>query len=202
MRRLTTCLVFLMALGFAPYARAQETTRPPENARTQERGEPGMGWQIANFAILAGFLAYLISKNAPKFFQARTGQIQRALAEAAKAKQEGEERVAEMERRIASLADEIERMRAAMRQEMAAEGERIRLETERHLRRIQEQAEQDIESMIKTARRELRMYSAALALRLAEEQLQGRITSDVENSLVTSFVADLRTKAGAGNVYN
>ena len=195
-------LVFATALAFAPYTRAQETTRPAQNARTEERAEPAMGWQIANFAILAGFLGYVIAKNAPKFFQARSEQIQRALSEAAKAKEEAEQRVAEMERRIASLAAEIERMRAGMRQEMAAEGERIRLDTERHIHRIQQQAEQEIESMIKRARRELQMYSAELALRMAEEQLTSRITSDVENNLVNSFIADLRTKAGAGNIYN
>jgi len=201
MRRFTAFLVFATALAFAPCTRAQETTRrPPENARTEERREPGIGWEIANFVILAGFLGYMISKHAPKFFQARSEQIQRSLAEATKAKQDAERRVAEMERRIASLGEEIKRMRAGMRHEMAAEAERIRLETERRIRRVQEQAEQDIESMIKTARRELQMYSAGLALSLAEEQLKGRITSDVENNLVTSFVADLRTQAG--NSYN
>ena len=196
MRRFTASLLFAAALAFTPFVHAQE------NARTEERGEPGIGWQIANFVILAGFLGYIISKNAPKFFQARTEQIQQALLEAAKAKREAEERVAEMERRIARLGGEIERMKTSMRQEMAAEGERIRVETERRMRRIQEQAEQEVESMIKRARRELKMYSAELALRMAEEQLKGRITSEVENSLVTSFIADLGTKAGGGNIYN
>ena len=196
MRRFAACFLFVTALAFTPFVCAQE------NARTEERSEPGLGWQIANFVILAGFLAYMISKNAPKFFQARTEQIQRALLEAAKAKREAEERVAEMERRIARLGGEIEQLRAAMRQEMAAEGERIRMETERRMRRIHEQAEQEVESRIKRARRELKMYSAELALRMAEEQLKGRITSEVENNLVTSFIADLRTKAGGGNIYN
>lgn len=193
MRRLPAILMFAAALSFAPYARAQE--KP-------EAGGPGMGWQVANFVILAGILGYMIAKNAGTFFAARTGQIQRSLAEAATAKKQGEERVAEMERRIAKLADEIERMRATMRAEIAAEGERIRLETERHIHRIQEQAEQDIESMMKTARRDLKMYSAELALKLAEEQLKARITGDVENSFVSSFIADLRAKSGAGNIYN
>jgi F0F1-type ATP synthase membrane subunit b/b' len=194
-RRFTVFLVFATVLALTPCARAQE------NARTEQRSEPAIGWQIANFAILAGFLGYLIYKNAGKFFQARTEQIQRELVESAKAKQEGEARVAEIETRIAKLGAEIERMRTAMRQEMAAEGERIRLDTERHIRRVQEQAEQEIENMIKAARRELKTYSAELAFRLAEEQLKGRITSDVENNLVSSFIADLRTRTG-GNSNN
>jgi F-type H+-transporting ATPase subunit b len=192
MRRLIACLVFAAALALS-----QEATKG-----TPEAAEPGMGWQLANFAILAVFLGYMIAKNAPKFFQARSEQIERELAEAAKAKREGEERVAEMERRIARLADEIERMRTNMRTEIAAEGERIRTETERHIRRIRAQSEQEIENMIKSARRELQKYSAELALKMAGEQLQGRITRDVENNLVTSFINELRTKTGHGNVYN
>lgn len=164
--------------------------------RTEENSGPGIWWNIANFIILVGILGYLTKKNLGPFFKSRGEQIESALAEGAKAKREGEERVAEMERRIAGLSVEIERLRADMRQEMAAEGERVRLETERHLNRIQQQAEQEIESMFKTARRQLKMYSAELALKAAEQQLEGRITKEVENNLVTSFIQDLRSGEG------
>jgi F0F1-type ATP synthase membrane subunit b/b' len=101
-----------------------------------------------------------------------------------------------MERRIVGLGSEIERMRADMRREMAAEGERIRHETERHLRRIQQQAEQEIDMMGKAARRQLQVYAADLALKSAQEQLPGRVTKDVENRLVSSFIHDLTDGAG------
>lgn len=199
MRRLPALVIFA-GLALMPLSPAQEPAGAP--AKTAERGEPGIGWQWANFAILAGFLGYMIAKSAPKFFEARSTQIRAALSDAARAKRESDDRVAEMQRRIDSLSGEIETMRDEMRRAIEAEGERIRLETERHIRRIHEQAEQDIRSMIKMARRELQMDSAALALRLAEEQLSGRVTPDLENTLVNSFIADLRAKGAAGTSHN
>ena len=187
--------VFTLTLAM-PLCRAQEPTKPAETGKTEESSEPAMGWQIANFVLLAGFLAYMISKNAGKFFDARNEQIQRSLKDAASAKRDAEQRVTDMERRIASLAGEIDTMRENMGREMSAEAKRIEAETERHVRRIQEEAQQEIENMVKAARRELKTYSAELAIKLAEDQLRGRITRDVENRLVSSFVADLGIKAG------
>ena len=200
MKRHVRLLTVALGLAFVPYLPAQEPAR--DIARTEEHGgEPGIGWTIANFALLVIFLGYIIRKNAGKFFEARTQQIQGSLAEAAKSKREADQRVADMERRLASLAGEIEDMRANMRKEMAAESERIQRETERHVSRLQQDAEQEIENMIKAARRELKMYAADLAVHLAEQQLKGRITRDVENNLVSSFVADLRERTG-GNTHN
>jgi len=203
MRRLAAVLLFLAALALTPYAYPQEPARAQsENARTEEHAEPSIWLKLANFAILAGVLGFLIAKNAGKFFAARTSEIQRDLTESAKAKREAEAEVSEMERRIAHLKDEIQEMRTTMRQEIAAEAERIKLDTERHVRKIQEQAEQDIEAMVKAARRELKMYSAALALKMAEEQLKGRVTREVESELVAAFIADLRANPLGRNTNN
>lgn len=189
MRLLAPLLVLGVALSYTtPHARAQERA----SAQTEEQGDPWIWWKLVNFAILVGVLGYLLRKPAAEFFRSRTQEIERGIIEGEKAKREGEQRVAEVERRLAGLGAEIERLRANMRQEMAAEGERIRLDTERHIHRIEEQATQEIESMLKAARRELKLYAADLAVKAAEEQLKGRVTRDVENTLVNSFVDQLR----------
>lgn len=192
MQRVAAGLFFAVVLSLLPYARAQEPPTEPQAATpATESSEPSIWWNVVNFAILIGFLGWLISKNAPAYFLSRTQQIQLGLREGAKAKQEGEQRVADMERRIAGLADEIEVMRARMRHDMAAEGERVRAETERHIRKIEESAQQEIENMTKIARRELELYAASLALESAKQQLRGRVDRDLENRLVTFFTGDL-----------
>ena len=199
MRRLGFYLALLICAGgltFAPRASAQEPAKSSESSQTEERGkDPWLWWKLGNLVILVAILGYLIKKRGSGFFDRRTAQIQAGMQEAEKTRREADERVADMERRIASLGDEIERMRSAMRHEMAAEGERIRLETERHLNKIQVQAEQEIESMTKRARRELKMYAAGLALQSAEEQLKGRVSKDLEDRLVASFIDGLRQGA-------
>jgi len=74
---------------------------------------------------------------------------------------------------------------------MAHEGERIRLETAAHIKRIESQASVEIESAGKIARRELRQYSAELALKLAEDRVRAKLDSSSEAALVDGFVAEL-----------
>ncbi len=190
--------------SFAPAALAQAVAETPaaQAGHTGQHTDPWIWWKLANLVILVGVLWYLLAKPAANFFRSRTEQIQQGITDAAKARNEGEERVAEMERRMDGLGEEIERLRLRLRQEMAAEGERIRRETERHLRKIQADAEQEIDLMTKAARRDLKTYSAELALQSAEQQLKARMTNDVENTLVNSFVDDLRARAADRNGRN
>jgi F-type H+-transporting ATPase subunit b len=148
-------------------------------------------WKLANFVLLAGGLGYLIYKKGGPFFHARSEQIRKGIAEAAKFKEEAQARYAQIEQRLAGLTAEIEHLRKTAREESGAEGERVRLETERNLKKIQAQAEQEMASAVKAARQELRAYSAELAIRLAEQSIRGRITAEIEDQLVASTIAEL-----------
>jgi len=92
------------------------------------------------------------------------------------------------------LGNDIEAFRAEASQQMAAEGERIRQETAAHIKRVEEQSALEIETAGKVARRELKQYSAELALKLAEERVRTRMDANSESGLVDSFVAELGRK--------
>lgn len=184
-------LAFATGMAFAPVAQAQESAKSAEG-QAENSHDKWFWWNVVNFVILVGILGYMVKKNGGPYLKTRGEEIQRGMAEAATAQRAADERVAGMERRIAKLGDEIDRMRAQIRQEMAVEGERIHMETEHHIRRINEQAEQEIQSLTKAALRKLRIYSAELALKSAEEQLKSRVDRNVENNLVSSFIDDLR----------
>ena len=160
------------------------------------------GWKWVNFALLGGGLGYLIAKKAPAFFQGRTAEIRKGIADAAKLKQDADSRAAEIEKRIADLGKEIESLRATGRREMAAENERLRQETGQQLAKIQARAEQEIASAAKAARAELKAYSAELALELAEQKLRARMTAEAGHGLVAGFVKDLERQAGSGRGVN
>jgi F-type H+-transporting ATPase subunit b len=163
-----------------------------------ETGDPWLGWKWANFAILAVGLGYLIRKHAPAFFEQRSREIQQGIAEATKTKQEAEARAMAVERRLASLESEIAGMRAAAKEENAAEGGRISRETVHRLQRIQAQSAQEIELMSRSLREDLRKHSAQLALDLAEQRIRSRITKETQDSLADRFLQDLRYKVTPG----
>jgi F-type H+-transporting ATPase subunit b len=151
-------------------------------------------WEWANFALLAVGLGYLIRKNVPPLFRKQSGEIEAALAEAAKIKREAAEYAASVEARLANLQREIDNLRATAHAEMAAEGERLKRETEHHLQRIREQSVQELALMTRGAKDELRKYAAELAIGLAGERVRSRLNPPAQEKLVGEFVNDLRQR--------
>ena len=164
-------------------------------AEAESSSEPSPLWKWANFAILAVGLGYLMAKNLPAVFSSRTKEIQKGISESQQMKQDAERRSAEMDSRLNSLGADIERFRVQSAAEMQQEGERIGRETAAQLKKIEEHAAVEIESVGKTARRQLKEYAAELALGLAEERLRTRIDSATESKLVDDFVRDLESQA-------
>jgi F-type H+-transporting ATPase subunit b len=194
MRRATLSLA--LGLAFVSLAHPQETES--KSSPAAESGDPLILWKWVNFAILAAGLGYLIGKQAPAYFQGRREQIQQALTEADREIKDAKARAASIEARLAGIEHEVENLRSTARAEMSAEGERIRHETERRVKRIQDQSAQEIALLTRAARNELRNYSAGLALDLAEQRIRSRMTADAQNGLVDGFVQDLGRRARPG----
>jgi F-type H+-transporting ATPase subunit b len=144
-----------------------------------------------NFAILVGVGGYFLAKSLPPFFRSRTSEIQKGILEAQQIKREAEARMREVEAKLAALGAEIEKFRSEAHAEMEQEGARIRQETARQIQKLGEQAEREIETAGKLARRQLQAYAAQLSLDLAEERVREKLTPPVENGLIEDFVADL-----------
>jgi len=190
--------VLALALGLALASFALPQPGETKSSPAAETSDPWIAWKWVNFAILIAGLGYLIAKTAPAYFKNRSDEIQRALTEALREIKDAEARAADLELRLAGIQTEVENLRQQARAEVAAEGERIRVETERHLKKIQEQAGQEIALMARGARDDLRKYSAELALDLAEQRIRSRITESTQEALVDGFVNDLhRLRPGA-----
>jgi len=192
MRRATWALA--LGLTFANYALPQEPA-PTETNKEAEEHDPLLMWKWINFGILVLGLGYLIGKAAPPLFAKRRQEIEQALVDAARVKQESDAQAAAIDQRFAGLQKEIEDLRLNAGGEIAKESERLGRETEQHLAKIQEQAVQEIALMTRGAREELRRYSAGLALDLAEQRLQSRVTKPEQDALAQGFVRDLRNRS-------
>jgi F-type H+-transporting ATPase subunit b len=142
-----------------------------------------------NFAVLALLVAWGLKKNLPSMFRARTVTIQKGIEEARKASEEANRRLADIETRLARLDSEIGEMRAAADQEAAKEEVGIQAAAEEEKRKIVEAARQEIAAAEKAARRELKAYTADLAVNLAEHRIHVDTTTD--QALVRSFVTQL-----------
>jgi len=202
MKRAGLIALFFAVVMFAPRAMAQEPTKAHETALEHAADPPAEGehgklemWKWANFVVLAAGLGYLIGKNAGPFFSGRSQQIRKDILEAQEARKQSEARAAEVDRRLASVEGEIAALRAQSQQEAQAEGERLARHTAAELAKIQSHAEQEIVSAGKAARMELKRYTAHLAVTLAEQRLQSRMTPETQDGLVRGFVRDLEPPA-------
>jgi F-type H+-transporting ATPase subunit b len=189
MRRATIAIT--LALAFASYALPQEPGQLPE-AKQEEQSDPLIWWKWANFGILAIGLGIMIGKVAPALFKERSRSIGQAMFEAATAVRDAQMRATEVEARFAALENDIAELRRNAKAEMSAENERISRETELRLKKIQDQAMQEIALIARAGRDDLRRYSAQLALELAEQRLRSRLTQDTQDGLVDGFLQDLR----------
>jgi F-type H+-transporting ATPase subunit b len=192
-------ITFLLAVfGAAAQEHGAEPAHEKGAGHGESGGEHGGGnvnlWKAANFAILALGLGYLVAKNAGPYFAARSIEIRKGIEESTKLAKEAQANAAAIEARLANLSSEIEAMRGAARREAAAEGDRIRQETERELAKIQTNAGHEIASALKAAQLELKTYSARLAVDLARQKVRERITPADQDALVQNFVSGLEAK--------
>jgi F-type H+-transporting ATPase subunit b len=178
----------LAVVGPVHCARAAESG---SESGGQAEKEPAAIWKWANFLILAGGLGYLVGKNAPAFFAARSKKIVEDITDARKLGAEAEARAADVDKRLANLESEIAALRGESQTQAAAEAGRLKEHTAGEIAKVQAQAQQEIETAGKAARMELRRYTAQLAIDLAQRKIQARMTPETQDGLVRGFVQDL-----------
>jgi F-type H+-transporting ATPase subunit b len=151
-----------------------------------------------NFAILVGGLAYLVRKYGDPFLAARSQKISQDIVEAARVRKDAEARSAEVDRRLANLQSDLAALRVESQKELESQKRHAAERSAAEIAKIRAHAEQEITAAGKLARLELKRYSAELALTLAAQKIQARMTPDTQDALVRGFVKDLdRPAAGA-----
>jgi F-type H+-transporting ATPase subunit b len=179
---------FVLFCAAAPAFAQEEGASPADTT---------VGWVFRwlNFALVFGGIAYALVKYAAPAFRRRTGAIVAAIGEAARVKQEAEERRREAEAKLAGLEQEITRLRAEAQRDAAAEAERLRQLAREEAQKIERAAKAEIFAAERAARLELKAVGARLAVERAEALLRQNINAASEATLFRSFVQDLERSA-------
>jgi F-type H+-transporting ATPase subunit b len=191
----SAALVAGLGAGFAQHEGAAEhgAAQQEAAAKHEEGGNEGglEIWKWANFALLAAALGWLIRKNAGPFFEARSLDIRKQMAEAHAIHADAERRTSEVEARLAGLQAEIARLKSEALAEQRAESERFRSQAVAEMAKVEAHAQQEIAAAGKLARLELKRYSASLALEAAERKIRARMAPETEAALVDTFISEL-----------
>jgi F-type H+-transporting ATPase subunit b len=144
-----------------------------------------------NFVLVFGGGGYLLARKAPAVFRARAEAIASRIAEANRLREEAERRLHEAGEKLRNLEQEVAQLRAAARQDAAAEAERIRALARDEAQKIAGAAQFEVEATERAARIELRAAAARLAVERAEALLRRQMTAQAEAGLFQNFVAGL-----------
>lgn len=145
-------------------------------------------WKIINTAIFIAALVYVLWKYTPAFFNARSADIQKAIKAATGLKIEAEFRYSEIDRKMATLAEEVKKMRAQAAVELERDHERFRHEAQMEIGHIQHNVTAEIDAFRQEGMIQVRRHTARLAMQLAERRLQERLASGERDDSVQDFI--------------
>ncbi len=148
----------------------------------------GIG-KLANLILVISVLVWVARKPLANFFVARTQTIRDQLAEAQKARQDAEARLAEIEAAMSSLDRELQEIRAAAEKEAHEEYQRLVSAAERDAEKLIDRARREIEGITRAAQIELKAHTSELSVKLAKEKIQREMTEEDRSRLFERFVA-------------
>ena len=186
MRRVLLLALLSGAILVSANAQEQRPTHQYQNA-LQSNEDPLVIWKWVDFALLIGGIGYWAYRKGPAFFNARTEEIQRAIKDATGLKIEAEFRSSEVDRKMATLGAEIQRLREAAKAEMQKESQRIDEETRLAMERISDHTAREIDSLRRQAQLTLRQHAVQLAIDLATARLRDHVDAADCDRLIRSF---------------
>lgn len=173
----------IMLLALALQLSAQETSSQETAAL-----DAVTKWKLINTAIFVALVGWFLWKNAPRFFNARSADIQRAVKEATGLKLDADYRYSEADRKMATLAEEVQRMREQAHTEWEREHKRLEQEADAEINHIHQNVNNEIEAFRLEGSQKLRKHTAQLVLELAERRLRNRFAKGEPEDLFRNFI--------------
>jgi F-type H+-transporting ATPase subunit b len=163
---------------------------------------PPVGAQLINTAILFFILFRVARKPLTEGLKKRKQTILQGFAEAGQMKEAAAARLAEYERKLAAIDDEISRVRVQMQQGAEQERARVLQEAKERCERMERDAKLLIEQELKAAREQLIVETAKRALESAQKLITTQVSSGDKERLLQEYLATLGKSVGGGGVIN
>jgi F0F1-type ATP synthase membrane subunit b/b' len=192
MRRLLTFISFVF---LPPLASLAQEVAETQGSHGGDEGwmariwhVPAIYWQVVNILIVVALFVFLLRRPAPRFFHGRAKEILGLFEKAFKDKEDALARLKEVEDKMAMLGAEVTAIEQSAKEAAEKDRQRVQAEAETSRERIRTEGAQELERRVNEARRDLRIYAADLAVKMAQELASARITEEDEKNLQTRFL--------------
>lgn len=145
-------------------------------------------YRVLNFSIVVAILVYFLTKPLKKGLAGRREEIENALSEAKKAKEDAEAKFAEYDRKLAQATEEIAEISDAIRREGELEKQKIIANAKAMAKQIEQDAGKAAELEVAKARQVLQREAVQLAVGVAEELLKKNFTKDDDARLIDEYM--------------
>ena len=145
-------------------------------------------YRVLNFSIVVAILVYFLTKPLKKGLAGRRENIEKALQEAQKAKEEAEAKFAEYDRKLTQATEEIAEISDAIRREGELEKQKIIENAKSMAKQIETDAEKAAELEVAKARAALQQEAAQLAVGIAEDLLKKSFSKDDDARLIDEYM--------------
>lgn len=150
-------------------------------------------WKFVNLFVFVGALVYILVRKAKlgDAFRARREGIRAELEKARTERDAALAKLKEVEERLAGLDSQISSIREKSKTEVAEERERIARSTEAEIAKLTAQGQRDIENAAKTAKKELRRFTAEQSVKLAEDMIKRNIRPEDDGRLIARNIDEM-----------
>ena len=194
-RILRACILAMCLLGAFQVMQAPLLAAAPPAAKGEEGSSSHeLIFETINFLLLAGFFVYLYRKRGRAFFNERSETIRKSLEEGRQALEKSQAKLADAEKKLVGLQDEIRALKQRAEAEIADEQERMRQAAEDEAHRIEEFAKARILAATNSAKLDLKNYVVEQAIEQARGKIHQRMDEESRKQLVGFFLADLSSK--------
>ncbi len=175
---------FLMAVGTTALAASGG-----EGHAAVAKHWTGKDWErVMNFAVLMVALFFAVRKPVSDALNNRIGSIRSQLDELEAKKVQAEGTLAEYEKKIATLDDEVKQILAQYHEQGEAAKSRILEKAAASAEKMKEQAKRNIENEFNAAKQQLQAEMMTKALEKAEELIRKSISSEDQDHLIDDYL--------------
>jgi F-type H+-transporting ATPase subunit b len=154
---------------------------------------PGLeAWKFLNLAIFTAFGIYILRRPISEALASRREAIKQELIQAQQEQARALEKVAETDALLSRLDHDVRAVREHSFQEAESERQRVATATAREIEKLKQQAEREIETADKIARKDLRQFFAQRSVEFARERVRREMRPEDDRHLIEDSIGELR----------
>jgi|SRR5215207_6288725 len=154
---------------------------------------PGLElWKFVNLTIFTVLGIYVLRRPISQALLARRESIRQEILAAQNERDQALARIAESDNLLSRLDEDIRTVREQATQEAQSERQRLAAATAHELEKLKQQAQREMETADKLARKELRKYLAQRSVEMARNTIRNQMRPEDDTQLIKENIGELR----------